>query len=289
MHEKEKWRHQLGTEEGWTCIPGEKEFLTLRTLGGTPDVLKEQVRAYWGLVGEYVEGCVGRVGGSLGLELGDGEGEKEGLRRYVGRCAMIREGEEEKSASMLRLFRYEVDSGKEEMKVVAEPHSDLGLLSFVVGSTPGLEVWDGRTFCDVERRMEGPGATLLVGRQLEALTNGRFVAGPHRVVSYGMDGGKGRDRRKSSATTGLRDSVPRYRYSIVFVLRADEDVIVDTDALTTDITGVFKYPIQGITAGEWYKQILRSYFNVNAGKEERDKQKRRIQERKRREGGFKSG
>ena len=44
-------------------------------------------------------------------------------------------------------------------------------------------------------------------------------------------------------------SQKQYRYSIVFVLRAHSPVIVNTDELTTPITGVFERPMRGIRAG----------------------------------------
>lgn len=40
----------------------------------------------------------------------------------------------------MRLFRYECN--EEEPRLVSEPHTDVGLLSLVVGDVPGLETWD---------------------------------------------------------------------------------------------------------------------------------------------------
>lgn len=175
------------------------------------------------------------------------------------------EHEEDKTATMLRLFRYE---GWEE-KVVAEAHADLGLLSVVVGDVAGLEVWDGGGWFDVEREVErngDKGATLLVGRQLERLANGRVPAGGHRVVSYGKPaGGLSREMREKA-----------YRYSIVFVLRAHELVLIDSQALETRITGTWDTPMKGITAGVFYEWIRGQHFNINVGLEERNDQKRKL-------------
>lgn len=66
---------------------------------------------------------------------------------------------------------------------------------------------------------------------------------------------------------------PRYRYSIVFVLRAHSSVPVNTDQLTTKITGPFLKPVNGITAGQLYKEIHLAHFNINTGIEERNRQK----------------
>lgn len=273
VEEKQKWKHKLGSEEGWSSIPGEKEFITLRTLSYTPDVLKEPAKRYWDLMGTYLDSCLGRISASLSLS-DDGE---EGLRRYVGRCKNMGYQDEQKTATMLRLFRYE---GWEE-KIVAEPHADLGLLSCVVGNVPGLEVWNGRQFWDVERNYKAPCATLLGGRQLERLTNFRYAAGGHRVVSYG------KPHTSSQAKDGTLHQAdidtPQYRLSIVFVLRAHEPTIVNTDTLTTDITGAFQKPVRDIAAGKWYEEIRGAHFNINTGMEERDEQRRKIMEKKRKD------
>jgi hypothetical protein len=260
--EKLQWKHKLGSEEGWSKIEGEKEFITLRTLSYTPDVLKEPAKRYWDLMGSYLDTCLGRLSTSLNIP----DGENEGLRRYVGPCkTMGQSDEEDKTSTMLRLFRYE----GWEAKIVAEPHADLGLLSCVVGDVPGLEVWDGRAFWGVERQYTSPCATLLGGRQLERLSNYRYPAGGHRVVSYG----------RPEAKSG--EEGPRYRFSIVFVLRAHEPVLVDTDTLTTEITGDFgPNRVVDKSAGSWYAEIRGAHFNINTGVTEREEQRRKIEEKK---------
>jgi isopenicillin N synthase-like dioxygenase len=169
---------------------------------------------------------------------------------------------------MLRLFRYE----GWDAKVVAEPHSDLGLLSVVVGNVPGLEVWDGHAWFDVEREMqraEMQGASLLVGRQLERLSNGRYSAGGHRVVSYG-----------AAKPAETQDAEKRYRFSIVFVLRAHEPVVINSDELETEVTGKWDEPLKGTTAGKMYDEIRGRHYNINIGVEEREKQRRNVEMRK---------
>ncbi|KAF2997088.1 hypothetical protein E8E13_003178 [Curvularia kusanoi] len=266
--EKAQWAHRLGSEEGWSAIPGEKEFITLRTLAYCPEVLRGPAKRYWDLMGAQLERTLGQVESTLGMAEAhsdeDGEGgRKSGLTRFVGPCARMQEREEEKTATMLRLFRYE---GWEE-KVVAEPHADLGLLSVVVGDTPGLETWDGVQWFPVEKEVERSGlkgASLLVGRQLERFTNGRYPAGGHRVVAYG-DGAFGGRQDKEGAE--------KYRFSIVFVLRAHESVVIESDDLETEVTGRWKEPVHGVTAGELYAKLRSSHFNINAAVEERRKQR----------------
>jgi hypothetical protein len=256
--QKNQWKHKLGSEEGWSSIPGEKEFITLRSLEYCPHILREPAKRYWDLMGAHLESTLGRIGTSLGM--GDGD-----LTRFVGPCGTMQDSDERKTATMLRLFRYE----GWDAKVVAEPHADLGLLSVVVGDVPGLEVWDGHAWFDVEREVERSGkrgASLLVGRQLEKMSNGRYGAGGHRVVSYGA--AKPDDQEKS------------YRFSIVYVLRAHEPVVVDSDKLETEVTGKWEHPMKGITAGKMYEEIRGRHYNINIGMEEREKQRRKIKEEK---------
>jgi hypothetical protein len=46
------------------------------------------------------------------------------------------------------------------------------------------------------------------------------------------------------------------------------------------VTGTFSKPLKGITAGELFRQIQATHFNVNAGTEERGEQKRKLAEKK---------
>ncbi|KAH5059039.1 hypothetical protein HBI88_191000 [Parastagonospora nodorum] len=257
---KAQWKHKLGSEEGWSTIPGEKEFITLRSLEYCPDILLGPAKRYWDLMGAYLTSTLSRVETSLAQQT-------DSLTRFVGPCAVLQATDAAKTATMLRLFRYE---GWEE-KVVAEAHSDLGLLSVVVGNVPGLEVWDGKGWFDVEREVQRAGmqgASMLVGRQLERLSNGRYAAGGHRVVSYGAP----------APTNG--DMEKRYRYSIVFVLRAHEPVVIESEELETEVTGKWEKPLSGVTAGKMYEEIRGKHFNINIGVEEREKQRRKIQEEK---------
>ncbi|KAF2260340.1 hypothetical protein CC78DRAFT_536444 [Lojkania enalia] len=254
--EKEKWKSRLGSEEGWSKIPGEKEFITLRTIGGTPEVLKAAAKRYWDLMGTYLSSCLSRIETSLSMH-------EDCLCKFVGPCKNLQEGAQDRTATMLRLFRYE---GWDE-KIVAEPHADLGLLSFVVGNVPGLEVWDGGGFVPIEKEYVHPAGTLLAGRQLERYTNFRYSAGGHRVVSYG----------KPPTESGVLDK--HYRFSIVFVLRAHEDVVVDSEELETEVTGNWREPVRGVKAGTLYEEVRRMHFNINTGIKEREGQRRRLEAR----------
>lgn len=266
VEEKVRWKHKLRSEEGWSSIPGEKEFITLRTLEYCPEILRGPAKRYWNLMGAHLENTLGRIATSLDIAEPNDAG--KGLKKFVGPCGSLQAKDEQKTATMLRLFRYEGWEAKE----VAEPHADLGLLSVVVGDVPGLEVWDGEKWFEVEKEVEKTGmkgASLLAGRQLEQFSNGRYPAGGHRVVSYGDP-------------LGGKDEVKRYRFSIVFVLRAHEPVIVDTEDLETVITGKWPEPVQCLTAGELFAKIRGAHFNVNISQEERDRQRENVRKMKER-------
>jgi hypothetical protein len=132
----------------------------------------------------------------------------------------------------------------------------------VIGDKPGLEVWDRniQSWFPIERSYKEPAGTLLAGKQLERLTNKRYAAGGHLVRSYLNPPSKGKN----------------YRYSIVFVLRAHSPVMLNTDNLTTPITGEFQEPLRDVPARELYRSIRRAHFNINSQKDEREQQRREV-------------
>ena len=248
--EKEKFLSKLGSEEGWSRIPGEKEFITLRQLGFTPDVLKEPASAAWANVGKLLNEYLARIAESLELP-------PEVFTEFSEPCTKL---DGERRATMMRLFRYE----NHEPKVVAEPHNDLGLLSLVIGDTPGLECWNKytRSFYPIEKDYTGPAASVLVGRQLQRFSNYRYLPGGHQVRSYDDVGSH------------------KYRFSIVFVLRAHSPVVIDTDKMTSRVTGLHEQPIKGETAQELFVKIRSAHYNINTNIKERDEQRQRLREAK---------
>ena len=292
--EKRKFRTRAGTEEGWSRVEGEKEFISIRTLSNTPLELREAVSKFWAEAGTLLNSIVSGIETSLELPPGS-------LSVFSKPCMEL---SDEKIATMLRLFRYESFEG-EAPRIVAEgmlclilnksnvsrcispsfafsaesvssvtlttsstvAHRDLGMLSLVIGDSPGLEVWDRqrRQWFPLERNYPSPAASLFVGRQLERLTNGCYYSGGHLVNSY-PDVGNSNSSNPSK----------RYRHSIVFVLRAHSPVPIKTDDLETSVTGKFAKPLQNITADDLFKTIRSTHFNINAGVEERDGQKRKL-------------
>ncbi|KIK61046.1 hypothetical protein GYMLUDRAFT_43145 [Collybiopsis luxurians FD-317 M1] len=264
---KSTFETKSGSEEGWTCIPGEKEFITLRSTDNCPPELFSAVSEAWVQAGQVLNDTLARIAETLGLP-------PHSLTAYSEPCAEFRK---ERTATMLRLFRYE---GNEE-KVVAEPHCDLGLLSFVMGDSPGLEVWNRHTgsFWAIEKSYDGgPAGSLLVGRQLQRLSNGRYMAGGHRVQAYGAEQDPSKVESESSPTSSSPSEGP-YRYSIVFVLRAHSPVPIDTDLLTTEITGPFSDPLK-CSAGELFTETKRRHYNINTGIKQREEQKKTLKEKK---------
>lgn len=112
LAQKGKYKTSHGSEEGWSRIPGEKEMLTLRTLDRTPPQVRDAVVAFWADVGGLLrDQLLGRMAESLGLS-------SDALTDFVGPGAELRA---EKTATMVRLFRYEgCNTGVGEGRVVAE-------------------------------------------------------------------------------------------------------------------------------------------------------------------------
>ncbi|KAF8579893.1 hypothetical protein K439DRAFT_1320199, partial [Ramaria rubella] len=260
-----------GSEEGWSRVVGEKELFTLRRGGITcPPSVENDGKKLWNECGVLMQEITRGVEQSLGMS----HAALDGV--VSAECTMPHAGAE-RAETLLRMFRYErrseaddnVPSHDAEIsgkgRLVAEPHRDLGLLSLVIGASPGLEVLDtmsGLWIPIEEPPHADPGltATLLVGQTLTRLTNGRYVSGRHRVFVPSV---------KSAEESP-------FRYSIVFALRPHAHALLSTAALTTPITGTFQLPIEGVHARELFAAIARSHWNINTGHKEREAQRLRI-------------
>lgn len=108
IEEKQRWVSKLGSEEGWSRVEGEKEMITLRSSNNTPDVLLEPVTALWALCGTLLNNIIGRIAESLALP-------PEALQAFSKPVSTFQPA---RTATMLRLFRYEGDSMMD--KVVSE-------------------------------------------------------------------------------------------------------------------------------------------------------------------------
>jgi len=113
VSQKEKFRTKAGTEEGWNHVQGEKEFITLRTVEKTPPELKDAATAYWKAAGSFLDELLKRISESLDMPA-------SALGVYSEPCATFGF---DKTATMLRLFRYETP-WDDETKTVAEGMSN---------------------------------------------------------------------------------------------------------------------------------------------------------------------
>jgi isopenicillin N synthase-like dioxygenase len=134
----------------------------------------------------------------------------------------------DQSTSLLRLFAYDPSNETGES---ADAHEDLGLLTIIPCSqVPALEVVNYKEDCqwiNVESLADASHAIVLAGKTLEQMTNGRYLAGTHRV-------------KKS----------PEKRFSIVYQLRAEPDTQISTKDGT-------------ITVEEWLKNLKKNLRSVN--------------------------
>ena len=263
-------------------------MITLRKADSTPAEfeLKERSRSAWKAGAQVMKSVLRAIEESLGMTEGV-------LVRMVGPQAEMPKEGEENFATLLRMFRYdrptsEASGSPVAPRVVAEPHRDLGLLTLVIGHTPGLECWDPVSekwiACEDASQSDASStnvhltATLLVGQTLAKFTNWRYIAGRHRVsvnpVPVSTD---------SSNPTVSPLSNPNYRYSLVHALRAHLPVIVSSSEFTTPITGLIPLNLQftNVSVADIYSGISASHWNVNIGVQERRRQEKEVQGRMR--------
>ncbi|TDL29635.1 hypothetical protein BD410DRAFT_780102 [Rickenella mellea] len=274
------------SEEGYNRVEGEKCMITLRHAGRTPTEFEMKTRAAeaWKAGGDVMRDVMGCVEESLGMESGV-------LQKTMGEKVELPAEGESIVATLLRMFRYDrpvSDDGEQPpSKVVAEPHKDLGLLSLVVGHTPGLECQDPQTtaWVSCEENQEGKmSATLLVGQTLAAFTNGRYRAGRHRVFVHPLAKSSPASTPDEAGETFIDPDAlpllktPAYRFSLVFTLRAHYPVLVSTSNFETVITGTFpsKAQFTDIPCAKVYKAISEVHWNVNINVEERRRQEQQI-------------
>ncbi|MCJ1453175.1 hypothetical protein MMC28_003521 [Mycoblastus sanguinarius] len=245
------------SEEGYSKIPGEKSILTVRTSSRCPETLQEQLKTAWNLTGKFMEGVIEGVAGSLDLQ-------PDVFSPLVSPCITLPEAK--RTPTLLRMFRYDRPRGAEPT-VNAERHKDLGLLSLVVGHSPGLQVLDTASsrWVPIEEdyvlpagastRSGGLTATLLSGETLAFLSRGQYKAGIHRVMC------------------APSENEP-YRFSIVFTLRPAVAPVY-TRQFESSIVGSFAPEEQadGESSTVLFERIRKSHWNVNAAPEVREKQR----------------
>ncbi|KAL9130457.1 MAG: hypothetical protein Q9217_001380 [Psora testacea] len=257
------------SEEGYSKIPDEKSILTIKTSGHCPQLLNEQAKIAWDLTGNFLAQILGAIAATLDLK-------QDVFAPFVDPCKSF--PFKTRTPTLLRMFRYDRPPGP-DLRVNAEAHRDLGLLSLVVGHSPGLHVKNSDTDLwvpveedavlppDARTRSRGLTATLLGGETLAFLTRGQYKAGVHGVVCEAPTARYGYDP---------------YRYSIVFTLRPAPAAIF-TREFESEITGAFEgeESAEGESMKELFAKIRKTHYNINAAPEVRERQ--REEQRKRME------
>ncbi|KAJ7776879.1 hypothetical protein DFH07DRAFT_798071 [Mycena maculata] len=266
------------SDEGFADIPGEKQLITLRRVSGMPELLRDAATEAWTATGKLFIDTVRNIAESLELENldafdlmsaeADPDPETGGFPQ------------EKRASSLLRLFRYDrPPRGTPTSKaVVAEAHKDLGILTLVVGQSPGLDARDPATGQWVSVEDGAPGrltATLLAGQTLSYLTRGLYASGVHRVSVL------------PPPTPAPADA---HRFSLVFALRPAAAAPINTDVFAAShLIGPFpdavlsdkpnNFPqcrMQDQPASLLFKCISEKHWNVNIAPEEREAQKKSI-------------
>jgi hypothetical protein len=224
-----------GTEFGYYTIEGEKEYLTLRCRRHRSE-LEEAAAKLWREAGEMMKRILCDI--AMGLELDPRIWE----RLLEGTLELPSSEKEMSSGTLLRLFRYEADSG------FAGVHTDLGLLTLCVGSQKGLQVLDRQLLEQggLERWVDVEAAQIcvLVGQTVRALTEDRIRAGVHRVVA-----------------------TEKERNSVVFALRHSWRNDID----------MAEFGGEGfVEARKLWEALKIGVVNVNAPKQLRDKQQKEL-------------
>lgn len=249
------------SEEGYSRIPDEKCIMTIKWAGHCPEMLHEKAKAAWDLSGDFLHNITHAIARTLDLE-------PNVFDTLVKPCTVL--PQDKKRPSLLRMFRYDRPEGPNPI-VNAERHKDLGLLSLVVGHSPGLHVLSSSSgswlpieddIClppNTKSRSGGLTATLLVGQTLAFLTREQYKAGVHGVVC---------------APPGLENGNDPFRYSIVYTLRPAVAPVF-TKHFESKIVGQFpeeqkrKGPALWKCSGRSRRLIITSILNQRSGRSKR--------------------
>lgn len=249
------------SEEGYSKIPNEKCIATVKIAENCPDILLEQVKEAWQQSGTFMQSVMRGITSTLHLD-------SEAFASLVDPCTSLPLSE--RTPTLLRMFRYDRPPGPDPI-VNAERHKDLGLLSLVIGHSPGLhalsqssQLWipieeDAILPPGTKTRSGGLTATLLVGETLAFLTRGNYKAGVHGVV----------------CAPASKEREEPFRYSIVYTLRPAVAPVF-TQNFESDIVGKFpkEQQVDGVSSAELFGKIKKTHYNVNVAPEIRERQKK---------------
>lgn len=264
------------SEEGYSHIPTEKCILTVKTSQNCPPSVHPALQTAWALTGTFLSNILTAIAHTLALP-------PTVFSPFITPCLTL--PPTARTPTLVRMFRYDRPPGPAP-KTNAEKHKDLGMLSLVVGHSPGLQALDTNTgtWVSVEdernlppgsrTRSGGLTATLLTGETLAFLSRGMYKAGVHRVVC-------------EPPASGGEDA---YRFSIVFTLRAAPAPLFTRD-FESSVTGTFGVGerVEGQSSKVLFEKIMKTHWNVNAAPSVRDEQRRRFEERKGVKGGEADG
>ena len=250
------------SEEGYSKIEGEKAILTSRTSNRCPELLLSDLKRAWDLTGAFMEKTIRAIAVALDLK-------EDVFLPFVDPCTTLTET---KTPTQLRMFRYDRPPIGSQPTVNAAKHKDLGLLSLVIGHSPGLQVLDtsNDVWLPIEEdvclppnartRSGGLTATLLGGETLTFLTRGQYKAGIHRVVCAPIE-----------ASNGNPDP---FRFSIVYTLRPAPAPLYTKD-FESEVTGKFgvNEQCEGESMSVLFEKIMKSHWNINAARDVREKQR----------------
>ena len=257
-------RGAKASEEGYSSISGEKSILTIRTSERCPSELREHVESTWSLTAKFLEDILRSIATSLHLD-------PQVFTPYTTPCHHL--SPSKRTPTLLRMFRYDRPPQEQrEATTSAEQHKDLGILSLVVGHSPGLQVLDPATNtwipveedtivpADAKTRSSGLTATLLGGDILSFLTRGRYQAGVHRVLC-----------------APAANSKDTHRFSIVFALRPAAAPVF-TRNFESEVVGSFapEQAMEGQSSALLLQRLIASRWNVNVARDLRDEQQRKL-------------
>lgn len=144
------------------------------------------------------------------------------------------------SSSVLRLINYHAATSD---IAASDIHEDLGLLTFVCHTgVPALEIYDfahDTGWLDIEAMQGTKDAIVMAGESLSLISNGYFIPASHRVRNTGLS-----------------------RLSINYHLRLSNDATLDSEQLTSAITGQFNKPFH-MTGGEFLLREIKARSSVN--------------------------
>ncbi len=266
--------------------------MTVKTSAHCPATLQPALQTAWDLTGAFLQSVTAAIARTLELP-------PDVFSPFVAPCVALPAAT--RTPTLVRMFRYDrpPPSSSSGCKVNAEKHKDLGLLSLVVGDSPGLQALDPETdrWVSVEdERNLAPGsvaraggltATLLGGETLAFLSRGRYRAGVHRVVCAPSSSSSSSSLSSSSisseadadAAEGRSNGDP-YRFSIVFTLRAAPAPLFTRD-FESRVVGEFGAGerVEGESSAVLFERIMRTHWNVNAAPSVREEQRRKFEGR----------